>query len=164
MGIFFFHYNIYYCIFCQKLSILNYTEKKNGFTFISSQKTVDSVTFNDFMNPVRQILPDTPALESKGDRPLHFLFEDEPNSLIYYHLFGNESGRELLQKLREDDFAKEHIAPERGVSRSSFFEAVNTVGVLNSCSMFFRNSASFPAVSYPVSIPVWEILFLLTAV
>jgi len=80
------------------------------------------------MKPVRSILPDTPPLESKGDRPLRFLFEDELKALIYYHLFENESGRELLQKLREDDFAKEHIAPEGGISRSSFFESVNGRG------------------------------------
>lgn len=93
------------------------------------KKTINSKTFNDFMKPVQEILPDVPPLESKGDRPLKFVFENELNSLIYYHLFENESGRDLLQKLREDDFAKEHIAPEGGISRSSFFEAVNSRGI-----------------------------------
>ncbi|QTA83613.1 Uncharacterized protein dnl_60260 [Desulfonema limicola] len=73
------------------------------------KKAINSATFNDFMKPVREILPDAPPLESKGDRPLKFVFENELDSLIYYHLFENESGRDLLQKLREDDFAKEHI-------------------------------------------------------
>ena len=80
------------------------------------------------MKPVRSILPDTPPLESRGDRPLKLLFENQLNSLIYYHLFENESGRDLLQKLREDDFAKEHIAPVGGISRSSFCEALNNRG------------------------------------
>jgi len=80
------------------------------------------------MKPVCQILPDTPALRSRGDRPLKSLFENQLNSLIYYHLFEHESGRDLLQTLREDDFAKEHIAPEGGISRSAFFEAVNNRG------------------------------------
>lgn len=80
------------------------------------------------MNPLRQILPDTPPLESRGDRPLKLLFDNQLDSLIYYHLFEHESGRDLLQNLREDDFAKEHIAPEGGISRSTFFEAVNSRG------------------------------------
>jgi len=80
------------------------------------------------MKPVHEILPDTPPLESEGDRPLKFTFENEPDSLIYYHLFENESARDLLQKLREDDFAKEHIAPKSGISRSSFSEAINGRG------------------------------------
>ena len=93
------------------------------------KKTISSATFDDFMKPVREILPDTPPLGSKGDRPLKFLFENELASLIYYHLFENESGRDLLQKLGEDDFAKEHITPEGGISRSSFFEAINSRGI-----------------------------------
>lgn len=93
------------------------------------KKTISSATFDDFMKPLHEILPDTPPLGSKGDRPLKFTFKNELGSLIYYHLFENESGRELLQKLREDDFAKEHIAPEGGISRSSFFEAISSRGI-----------------------------------
>ena len=91
-------------------------------------KTVNSATFNDFMKPVLQILPDTPALESRGDRPLKLLFDNQLKSLIYYHLFEHESGRDLLQKLREDGFAKEHVAPRGGISRSGFSEAMNNRG------------------------------------
>jgi hypothetical protein len=90
---------------------------------------ISSATSDDFMKPVHEILPNTPPLGSKGDRPLKFLFENQLDSLIYYHLFENESGRDLLQKLREDDFAKEHIAPEGGISRSSFFGATDSRGV-----------------------------------
>ena len=93
------------------------------------EKAVNSATFNDFMKPVRKIPPDAPPLESRGHRPLKFVFENELDSLIYYHLFENESGRDLLQKLREDDFAKEHIAPEGGIGRSGFFEAINHRGI-----------------------------------
>ncbi len=92
------------------------------------KKTVTSATFYDFMRPVRQIPPDTPKLGSRGDRPLKLLFENQPDCLIYCHLSENESGRDLIQKLREDDFAKEHIAPGGGISRSSFFEAVSNRG------------------------------------
>jgi len=92
------------------------------------KEVINSGTFDDFMQPVRQILPDTPPLESRGNKPLKLLFDNQIDSLIYYHLFKHESGRDLLQNLREDDFAKEHIAPEGGISRSAFFEAVNNRG------------------------------------
>jgi hypothetical protein len=35
----------------------------------------------------------------------------------------------LIQVLEEDDFAREHIAPEDGIKKSSFFEAINTRGI-----------------------------------
>lgn len=112
------------------------------------KKAINSATFNDFMKPVREILPDAPPLESKGDRPLKFVFENELDSLIYYHLFENESGRDLLQKLREDDFAKEHIAPEDGISRSSFFEAINSRGI-DQLQYVFQELCSLARVTMP---------------
>lgn len=81
------------------------------------------------MKPIQTILPDTPSLKSRGDRPLKLTFENQLNCLVYYHLFEPESARDLIQKLREDDFAKEHIAPEEGISRSSFSEAINHRGL-----------------------------------
>ncbi len=56
-------------------------------------------------------------------------FEDQLNALIFFHLEDHESGRHLLQFLKEDDFARAYIAPEKGISKSSFFEAVNTRGL-----------------------------------
>ena len=55
-----------------------------------------------------------------------FSFEYHLKALIYLHLQEYESGRELLQVLEEDEFAKEYIAPPDGVGRSTFFEAMNT--------------------------------------
>jgi len=34
----------------------------------------------------------------------------------------HESGHHLIQDFAEDEFAKQHIAPENGISRSNFFE------------------------------------------
>jgi hypothetical protein len=31
--------------------------------------------------------------------------------------------------MKEDEFAREHIAPEKGISKSSFFEAMNDRGL-----------------------------------
>jgi len=92
------------------------------------KKHISSETYDEFMKPLRAVLPDSPALVSRGDRPLKLTFGHQMNALIYYHLFEHESARDLIQNLREDDFAREHIAPEEGISRSSFSEAVNHRG------------------------------------
>jgi len=57
-----------------------------------------------------------------------FSFEYHLKALVYLHLQEYESGRELLQVLEEDEFAKEYIAPPDGVGRSTFFEAMNKRG------------------------------------
>lgn len=56
-------------------------------------------------------------------------FNDQLNALIFFHLEEHTSGRHLIQNLKEDDFAREHIAPEKGISKSSFFEAMNDRGL-----------------------------------
>jgi len=55
-----------------------------------------------------------------------FTFEHHLKALVYLHLQEYESGRELLQVLEQDEFARAYIAPPEGVSRSTFFEAMNT--------------------------------------
>jgi hypothetical protein len=56
-------------------------------------------------------------------------FEDQLSALIFFHLEGHSSARELIQTLKEDDYARCHIAPENGISRSSFSEAINERGL-----------------------------------
>lgn len=56
-------------------------------------------------------------------------FEDQLNALILFHLEDHTSGRELIQTLQEDAYARKHIAPERGIEKSSFFEDVNSRGL-----------------------------------
>ena len=55
-----------------------------------------------------------------------FTFEHHLKALVYLHLHEYESGRELLQVMAQDDFVRSHVAPPEGVSRSTFFEAMNT--------------------------------------
>ncbi len=86
-------------------------------------------SFYKLYQPVAKILPETPALESRGDRPLQMTFEDELKALILFHLEEHNSGRHLIQVLKEDDFARKNIAPEDGIEKSSFFEAINTRGL-----------------------------------
>jgi hypothetical protein len=56
-------------------------------------------------------------------------FEDELKALIFFHLEEHNSGRHLIQVFKEDDFARKNIAPEDGIEKSSFFEAINTRGL-----------------------------------
>lgn len=56
-------------------------------------------------------------------------FEDLLHALIFFHLQEHTSGRHLLQSLKEDAFAREHIAPKKGIAKSSFFEAMNERGL-----------------------------------
>jgi len=55
--------------------------------------------------------------------------EDLLNILTYYHLQEFSSGRELIQALQEDDYARDLVAPAGGIKRSTFFDTVNDRGV-----------------------------------
>ena len=80
-------------------------------------------------HPLKKILKNAPPLESRGNRPLQMEFNDQLNALIFFHLEEHTSGRHLIQNLKEDDFAREHIAPKKGISKTSFFEAMNDRGL-----------------------------------
>jgi len=86
-------------------------------------------SFKQLIQPLAKILLNTPQLESRGNKPLKMTFEDQLNALIFFHLEEHTSARHLVQVLREDTFARENIAPEDGISRSSFSEAVNERGL-----------------------------------
>ncbi len=86
-------------------------------------------SFNHLYQPLKAVLPGTPALAARGNRPLQMHFEDQLKALIFFHLEEHPSGRHLLQFLEEDDFARECIAPASGIKKSSFFEAVNSRGL-----------------------------------
>ncbi len=88
-----------------------------------------SPSFYKLYQPLQKILPGTPVLESRGDRPLKMNFEDQLKALILFHLEEHVSARHLLQVLKEDDFARENIAPEDGIEKSSFSEAINNRGL-----------------------------------
>ena len=96
---------------------------------IHLNKPINSHTYELFIEPLKTILPNAPELFAKGDRPLQFLFKDQLNSLIYFHLQEHDSARSLIQTLKEDEFAKQCIAPKGGIGRSSFSEALNNRGL-----------------------------------
>lgn len=105
-----------------------------------------SKTYQNLMAPIRAILSKVPPLFSRGDRPLQMTFEDQLNALVFYHLEEHDSGTHLVQQLQEDTFAREHIAPSSGISKSSFFEAINTRGLEQLAFVFNELQAKAAAV------------------
>ena len=96
---------------------------------IEPLKYQKSPSFNELWNPVNRILALIPTLKVKGNKPLQMEFEHQLKALIFYHLEEHSSGRHLLQVLKEDDFARNEIAPPDGIEKSSFFEAINNRGL-----------------------------------
>ncbi|WDN89240.1 hypothetical protein BuS5_02208 [Desulfosarcina sp. BuS5] len=99
------------------------------YSFKPSRKKFYSPSFFKLSHPFIKTASEAPPLTSKGDRPLKMTFEDQLNALIFFHLEEHVSARHLIQMLKEDDFARENIAPENGISRSSFSEAINNRGL-----------------------------------
>lgn len=93
-------------------------------------------SFKPMYDPVQRYLREVTPLTSKGDRPLQLSFEDQLKALIYFHLEEFSSGRELLQALEQDDFAKECVAPPKGIKKSAFFEAINNRGLEQLAELF----------------------------
>ena len=93
-------------------------------------------TFKQLLNPIQDILPNITPLVSRGDRPLKLDFEHHIKALIYYHLEGLSSVRELIQNLQENDFASLLIAPPDGIEKSSFAEANNNRGLKQLIELF----------------------------
>jgi len=86
-------------------------------------------SFSLLLKPLNAPLSDITLLKARGNRPLQMEFEDQLHALIYFHLEEHTSGRHLLQVLKEDDFARQTIAPKSGINKSSFFEAINSRGL-----------------------------------
>jgi hypothetical protein len=100
--------------------------------------TRTNVPFSYFglVKPVNDELPLITPLKSRSNKPLTFTFEHQLHSLIWFHLHEHQSGRDLLQCLEQDCFARTHIAPPEGISRSAFFEAMNSRGVEQLLEMY----------------------------
>lgn len=93
------------------------------------RKKLNSKTFDQFFKPVKELIPKMPEQKSGCNKPIKFNAQDQLKSLIYYHLECFDSGRHLLDELNNDDFAKTVIAPEDGVKKSTFFDALNERGL-----------------------------------
>lgn len=92
--------------------------------------------FKLLLKPMKKALKQSTPLLSKGNRKLKLTFEDQLHALILFHLEEHGSAQHLLQFLKEDDFAREYIAPENGIEKSSFSEAMNTRGLKQMVEVF----------------------------
>jgi hypothetical protein len=92
--------------------------------------------FKLLLKPLKKALQQSTPLLSKGNRDLKLTFEDQLNALVLFHLEEHGSAQHLLQFLKEDDFAREYIAPENGIEKSSFSEAMNTRGLKQMIEVF----------------------------
>jgi len=99
---------------------------------------IQSLAFDKFIAPLLRLLALTPVLLSRGDRPLKMSFEDQLKSLIYFHLQEHDSARHLIQDMKENNFARQNIAPKGGISRSSYSEIINGRG-LEQLQFLFEN-------------------------
>ena len=72
---------------------------------------------------------DMRPLQSRCNRPLQMTFEDHLKALVFFHLEEHHSAQHLLQVLDQDNFARNEIAPENGIKKSSFSEATNERGL-----------------------------------
>jgi IS4 transposase len=63
-------------------------------------------------------------------------FEHQLKALVFFHLEEHTSAAHLLQTLKEDEYAREFIAPPDGIKKSSFSEANNSRGLEQFLSVF----------------------------
>ncbi len=94
-----------------------------------TKKSNKTPSFTLLIKPLQYALSNIAPLTARGNRPLQMEFEDQLKALIYFHLEEHTSGRHLLQALKEDDLARENVAPKAGIEKSSFFEAINSRGL-----------------------------------
>ena len=96
---------------------------------IGRQDKANAPSFSQLYRPIESAIIGMPPLESRGHRPLQMTFDDQLKALVFFHLEEHVSAQHLLQVLEENDFARDYIAPEQGIKKSSFAEAINTRGL-----------------------------------
>jgi hypothetical protein len=96
---------------------------------VGNRTKINAPSFVQLYQPIKKASIGMPSLEAQGNRPLKMTFEDHLKSLIFFHLEEHTSAQHLLQVLEEDDFARNFIAPEEGIKKSSFAEATNSRGL-----------------------------------
>jgi len=107
-----------------------------AYSWMPRQQKEKNETYLKLMLPVNDTLPNLTPLTSGCNRPLQMTFEDQINILVYFHLEEHQSGRHLLQVLNENDFARQYVAPEKGIQKSSFFEDISSRGLEQMLELF----------------------------
>ena len=110
------------------------------------RKNHGPIRYLRFFKPMFGTFQNMPPLEPRGNRPLQMSFEDHLQALVYFHLQEHTSATHLLQVLEQDDFARNHIAPEDGIRKSSFSEATNSRGLEQLLHVFHRLQAQAASI------------------
>jgi hypothetical protein len=105
-------------------------------------------SFGHLYLPIDNAKIGMPPLEARGYRPLQMTFDDQLKALIFFHLEEHTSAQHLLQVLEEDDFARHVIAPEEGIKKSSFAEAINSRG-LEQLAYIYQNLQTDALIRLP---------------
>jgi hypothetical protein len=84
---------------------------------IDRRNKTGAPSFHQLYQPIQTAMIGMPPLEARGHRPLKMTFDDQLKALVFFHLEEHISGQHLLQVLEEDDFARDHIAPEEGIKK-----------------------------------------------
>lgn len=98
-------------------------------TLYPKNKKTKAPSFYELTSPLQEIFTTTTPLVARGNRPLQMTFEDQLNALVYFHLEEHTSARHLIQALKDEEFARNVIAPSNGIEKSSFSEAINSRGL-----------------------------------
>ena len=85
-----------------------------------------SYSFYRISRPITKITKSMSKKQSRGNRPLQMTFDEHLKALIFFHLEEYTSARHLLQSMEQDEFARKHTAPEKGIKKSSFSEIMNS--------------------------------------
>lgn len=86
--------------------------------------------------------------KSKSNLRVKLEFKEQLRILLYFHLEDFKSGRDLLQRLKSEEFAKAVIVPEKEIKKSTFFEAINHRG-LSELEMIFSELSSMAVSDLP---------------
>lgn len=97
-----------------------------------------SPTFTELIAPITGIIPTLPPLESGSNHPLQFTYAHQLKSLIYCHVEEHTSANALLQAMNRDPFLQCELVPKEGLGNSTFYEANNTRGVIQTIEVFNR--------------------------
>jgi hypothetical protein len=71
-------------------------------------------------------------------------FEDQLNSLIFYHLGEHSSAQHLLKVLKKDDLARDNVGPKQGIVKRSSSEAISTRGLQQFGDLILKHYSTCP--------------------
>ena len=111
---------------------------------LSPKKRCFVPSFKQVVKPLTYILPTTPRLYSRGNRPLQMTFEDQLNALIFFHLEEDTSARLLFGPYRKTTLPVIILPLRTVLAEVHSQKPLMSVALSNFC-MFFNNCRSKPA-------------------